>query len=51
MTEEGTAFADESQEVVRFAYERFSDHIIVNLLLERHLDANDPKAAFEEGVD
>ena len=49
LTEEGTAFADESQEVVRFAYERFSDHIIVNLLLERHLDANDPKAAFEEG--
>ena len=39
----------ESSEVVRFAYERFTDHKIVDLLLQKHLDVNDPKAAFAEG--
>ena len=29
LTEEGSDYTEESQEMVRFAYERFSDHIIV----------------------
>ena len=49
LTEEGLAYTEESQEVVRFAYERFSDHIIVNFLLRKHLDTDNPKAAFEAG--
>lgn len=39
----------ESDEIVRFAYERFSDHIIADFLLRKHLDTNNPHAAFEEG--
>ena len=39
----------ESEDVARFAYERLSDHIIANFLLQKFLDLNDPKAAFTEG--
>ena len=39
----------ESEDVARFAYERLSDHIIANFLLQNFLDLNDPKAAFTEG--
>ena len=39
----------ESDEVARFAYERFSDHIIADFLLRKHLDTNNPHAAFEQG--
>ena len=38
-----------TDEVVRFAYERFSDHIIADFLLRKYLDPNNPQAAFEEG--
>ena len=40
---------EESEEVTRFAFERFSDHIIVDLLLQKHLDSSNPRAAFAEG--
>ena len=39
----------EPDEIVRFAYERFSDHIIADFLLRKHLDPNNLEAAFEEG--
>ena len=35
--------------VVRFSYERFSDHIIANFLLQKHLDKNKPEKAFVKG--
>ncbi|MCL4266050.1 MAG: ATP-binding protein [Anaerolineae bacterium] len=40
---------DEWVEVVQFAYEKFSDHIIVNHLLDKHLDINSPEQAFMPG--
>ena len=49
LTEEIHWYDEKHQEVVRFAYERFSDHIIADFLLRKHLDANDPKAAFARG--
>ena len=49
LTDEGTAYTGESQEVVRFAYERFLDHISVNFLLGKYMDPSNPGAAFEEG--
>ena len=44
---------DSREEVVYvyISYDRFADHIIADSLLRRHLDANDPKAAFSEGGD
>ena len=48
LTEEGAAFTGGTEEVVRFTYERFSDHIIVDFLLRRHLDLDNPEAAFAE---
>ena len=39
----------ESDEVVLFAYERFSDYMIADFLLRKHLDASNPQAAFGEG--
>ena len=49
LTEEMHWYDEEPEEVVRFAYERFSDHIIADFQLRKHLDANNPKAAFTEG--
>ena len=49
LTEEGSAFSEEAQELVRFAYERFSDHISANFLLGKYLEPDNPEAAFEEG--
>ena len=40
---------DSREEVVFISYDRFKDHIIADSLLRRHLDADDPKAAFSEG--
>ncbi len=37
---------DEWLEVVQFAHEKFSDHIIVKHLLDKHLDVNSPEQAF-----
>ena len=33
-------------DVVIFAYERFTDHLIAKRLLDQHVDASDPEAAF-----
>ena len=49
LTEDMAWRDDESDEVVRFAYERFSDHIIADFLLQKYLDLNNPQAAFAEG--
>ena len=38
-----------SEEVVRISYERFADHTMAAFLLDQHLDANDPSAAFNDG--
>jgi hypothetical protein len=34
--------------IVRFGYERFSDHIIMSHLLRKHLDASQPEKSFEK---
>ena len=39
----------EPEEVTRFTYERFSDHIIADFLLQKYLDTNNPQAAFADG--
>ncbi len=39
------------QEVAYLAYERFSDHLVADLLLDKHLDVVDPEAAFAAGGD
>ncbi len=39
---------DPCEEVVFISYERFADHVIADLLLQTHLDANSPEAAFAE---
>lgn len=46
LTEEMYRYEEEPEEVIRFTYERFSDHIIAKFLLQQHLDVNNPKAAF-----
>ena len=38
-----------SEEVARFAYERFSDHIVADFLLQEYMDTDNPQAAFMEG--
>ena len=38
-----------SEEVARFAYERFSDHIIADFLLQKYMDTDNPQDAFAEG--
>ena len=40
---------DSGEEVVHIAYDRFTDHIIIDSILRTHLDTDDPKAAFSEG--
>ena len=37
------------EEVARFAYERFSDHIVADFLLQEYMDTDNPQAAFMEG--
>ncbi len=37
-------------QMVRFTFERFSDHIIAGGLLDRHLDPSNPAAAFGPGA-
>ena len=41
--------ASKSEEVARFAYERFSDHIVADFLLQKYMDTDNPQAAFMEG--
>jgi len=36
------------QEQIRITYERFSDHVIADYLLDTHFDAEDPTTAFSE---
>ena len=36
------------QEQIRITYERFSDHVIADYLLDTHLDVEDPPAPFSE---
>lgn len=40
---------DEWQDIIRFGYERFSDHLIAKHLLKRHLDPTNPSSAFLSG--
>lgn len=37
------------EEVVRFTYERFGDHLIAKFLLDKHLDTTDPQSSFNFG--
>ena len=37
-------------QIVRFSFERYSDHRIARLLLDQHLDASAPKASFVPGT-
>lgn len=36
-------------EFVYVSYDRFTDHLVADSLLRKHLDSNTPQAAFEEG--
>jgi hypothetical protein len=36
-------------EVIHFAYERFTDHLITKRLIDKHVDDKNPGAAFETG--
>jgi hypothetical protein len=38
-----------SGEIVSISYERFADHLMAKILLDKHLDARDPAAAFAPG--
>jgi hypothetical protein len=38
-----------TEEVVFVGYERFADHLAAKILLDRHLDRNDPACAFAQG--
>ncbi len=38
-----------TEDVVRFAYERFGDHLIANFLLEKYLDTTNPASSFSCG--
>ena len=38
-----------TEDVIRFSYERFSDHLIASFLLEKHLDAKNPSSSFSAG--
>ena len=40
-------WSDEREEVVRFGYERLSDHIVVRHLLDTYWDENEPQKAFK----
>jgi hypothetical protein len=48
---EGVAYEgrDDYREVISFSYERLSDHLILQELLNRHLDPADPSATFMNG--
>lgn len=38
-----------TEEVIRFSYERFSDHLVASFLLGKHLDAKNPASSFSVG--
>ncbi len=38
-----------TEDVIRFSYERFSDHLVASFLLEKHLDAKNPSSSFCAG--
>ena len=38
-----------TEDVIRFSYERFSDHLIASFLLEKHLDTKNPLSSFSAG--
>ena len=38
-----------TEDVIRFSYERFSDHLIASFLLKKHLDAKNPSSSFSAG--
>lgn len=40
---------DEPFDIIRFPYERFTDHFVVSALLDLHVDPAMPQAAFERG--
>lgn len=40
---------DSSQDIVYIAYERFADHLVAKILIDRHWDSADPTAAFRPG--
>jgi hypothetical protein len=37
-------------QVIRFTYQRFSDHVMCRYLLDRHLDENQPQSSFTPGT-
>lgn len=41
---------DTVEKGIRFAYERFSDHLITAQLLDQHLEVEDPVTSFHEGT-
>lgn len=49
LVEEASLRHEGTEEVVFFAYERFADHLIAKILLDKHLDIQDPAAAFNQG--
>ncbi|HHW86159.1 MAG TPA: ATP-binding protein [Chloroflexi bacterium] len=50
LVEEGSLSSkSDDEEVVFLAYERFADHLIAKLLLDRFLDPAEPEAAFDSG--
>jgi len=49
LVEEATLRQESTEEVVFIAYERFADHLVTKILLDRHLDVHDPPTAFAQG--
>lgn len=49
LVEEASLQQEATEEVVFFAHERFADHLVARTLLDRHLDIQDPAAAFNQG--
>ncbi len=41
--------SDGHSEVVQIAYDRFADHLITKVLLDKHLDPDNPSSAFIDG--
>jgi hypothetical protein len=38
-----------TEDIIRFTYERFSDHLVASFLLEKHLDVKNPSSSFNAG--
>lgn len=51
LIEEVSLRQDVTEEIVFLSYERFSDHLIAKTLLDRHLNVDDPAAAFAQEGD